>query len=1302
MRGKLVISILTILAGVFILLTLSLRFSKFNEDLRVSAVKVISSELKHPVDIDKLVINLFPAYLDISGFRIKDETGKVLFSNKEARAYFSWADIILHKKVNLRQVSLESPELKIIREQDNKINLAPLFEELQRLIKEPSRHPYKLVMKELWVRGCSIGYEDRILNLKSETVKAGGRLQRQGERYEIIAWLDEGHLHASGAEEIIFKAKAALKVSEHGIHIDAISLSSLDSSISASGSVMEKERKPIFDGQWDARLNLSDLADISPQLKGISGSLSMKGAIGGALNALSVSGSMRGDIAVNSPELKSGLVLSGIKGRITADPTHLAVSDLSLAALKGRLQGAASLVKDATGKWGYSVGGTLEGGDLGALHGIFPAGNIPPVGGIISARAEISGSLKDVSSLKGAVDFSASPRISSTGGIQGKLLENIKTAQGKVHFSGREFLLEDIRISSPLYNAAISGTIGADNQLNLQTSCTVPDIMPLVSEAGYQKLTGKGTAGGTISGTIDAPVFKGRVAVENGTWNGVAVASAAGEISLSKERLSSQRIILRQGDGVYDFRGDILFNKEIFYDAAVRIKNGSPRQVTRIFYKDIPVDLPAGGELSFKGTAKSFSGEGHLSSSGGTVYGHPLENVSIQAILFTDRITFPDLTARRGQGRLKAAGEIDWNGAYQVNLAADNIDPSALDLTAIGSGKTRLPVHGTFAVKASGKGDFAHPRLSVELEAPDVRYDTIALGKAKFEGTIADGRVKGTVGLQDRRLLASVDAEMGSGKPWSLNAVLKDCSLDPLTKIFAEKTGALSVTTSGKATISGLGTDIPAIQATLELVSLKVDFEGYKAVNDGPLHLRVKGKNITFEDFRLKGQDTALEVVGNVVPGKEYSLLLRGTAEAHLIKTLTGRLEHASGNSDLVLSIEGTWDEPDVTGIFNLRDAQFKAKDLKYRLTDINAILIFNRDQVILHSLTGMAGGGSLSGTGNIELKHFVPDSIFLALSMKDIRYKYEDALTATLDMRLNYEKTSKGQSISGDVIIDHGRFYKRVDWKSAVLESRKKDADSMLKAEIPLKGRVIGFGEAALNIHCYNKEKFLIDNNLAKIPVSVDLYLRGTVNRPQLLGRLEATKGTVFMRGADYNITSAIVELSDPNRINPFFNITATTEVRDYRITMNLTGTPERFSANLHSDPPLKDIDVIGLLAVGRTGAEAKGEGGGVAAGEAMSFITGQVQNVLEDRVKRIVGFDRFQIDPYAGGAQSSGGARVTVGKRLLSDRLLVTYTAIMGSTDESVLTVEYKLAKDVSLVGNKDEKGRVKADLRYRFEFR
>src|SRR5262249_26553711 len=109
------------------------------------------------------------------------------------------------------------------------------------------------------------------------------------------------------------------------------------------------------------------------------------------------------------------------------------------------------------------------------------------------------------------------------------------------------------------------------------------------------------------------------------------------------------------------------------------------------------------------------------------------------------------------------------------------------------------------------------------------------------------------------------------------------------------------------------------------------------------------------------------------------------------------------------------------------------------------------------------------------------------------------------------------------------------------------------------------------------------VENNLARMVANADLTLRGTYDRPVVFGHAEIERGEVTFEGRRYRITRGAMDFTNPNRIEPFFDVEAETSVRvpgqTYRVTISMAGTRVGLRHSLHSDPPLPAADVLTLL---------------------------------------------------------------------------------------------------------------------------
>ncbi len=308
---------------------------------------------------------------------------------------------------------------------------------------------------------------------------------------------------------------------------------------------------------------------------------------------------------------------------------------------------------------------------------------------------------------------------------------------------------------------------------------------------------------------------------------------------------------------------------------------------------------------------------------------------------------------------------------------------------------------------------------------------------------------------------------------------------------------------------------------------------------------------------------------------------------------------------------------------------------------------------------------------------------------------RYPEGLISTLSGELYYDGDASEQSLTGDITIRRARYDKRVEWKSMLVDIGR----GLYQKK---KTEVAWIGDTQVNVRFHGENNILFQNNLAKMPLDVDVFLRGTVNRPQLLGRIEARKGVVYFRKNEFKILRASVDFVDPNRMNPVLDIQAETQVREYQIRLAVTGTADHAVVTFISEPSLNDTDILALLTLGKTGSELKGKETGVGVGEATSFATGQFQDVIERNAKRLTGLDRFQVDPYVGKSDTSV-PRVTVGKELVRNKLYVTYSSNVGATaPEQRFRIEYLLDRHFSIVGEQNEMGNNGADLKYRFEFK
>ena len=113
----------------------------------------------------------------------------------------------------------------------------------------------------------------------------------------------------------------------------------------------------------------------------------------------------------------------------------------------------------------------------------------------------------------------------------------------------------------------------------------------------------------------------------------------------------------------------------------------------------------------------------------------------------------------------------------------------------------------------------------------------------------------------------------------------------------------------------------------------------------------------------------------------------------------------------------------------------------------------------------------------------------------------------------------------------------------------------------------------------------------IARLSGNADLRVRGTAERPAILGRVEVLEGEMTFNGTKYKLERGDVTFANPAKTQPIIDLQATTRVRDYDITVQFRGdasVANGLKVTWQSEPQLPEADVIALLALGRTQEES------------------------------------------------------------------------------------------------------------------
>ena len=283
---------------------------------------------------------------------------------------------------------------------------------------------------------------------------------------------------------------------------------------------------------------------------------------------------------------------------------------------------------------------------------------------------------------------------------------------------------------------------------------------------------------------------------------------------------------------------------------------------------------------------------------------------------------------------------------------------------------------------------------------------------------------------------------------------------------------------------------------------------------------------------------------------------------------------------------------------------------------------------------------------------------------------------------------------LEGDIVLLEGLYYKNINVNPLQGMKEKKRAENLSaqKANRSFRQKI------RFDIQLKYREPFMVDNNIAHLEIQPDLVLSGTWEDPVITGMAKVSGGTITYQRRVFEVEKGIVNFNNPYEIEPEIDMAGSVQISRWRISLTMSGTPERLVVELSSTPWEGDADILSLLLFGKTTYEMRGANN--TSVESTEALLAQVMaSSFGADVKKNTGLDYLEVETNTGEAGSdSDSIRVTMGKDL-TERLTAKYTIGSGSSGYYQRTAtEYKLIEHILLSGFQDIEGNYGGEIIFR----
>jgi|GEM_PF-4904405 len=415
---------------------------------------------------------------------------------------------------------------------------------------------------------------------------------------------------------------------------------------------------------------------------------------------------------------------------------------------------------------------------------------------------------------------------------------------------------------------------------------------------------------------------------------------------------------------------------------------------------------------------------------------------------------------------------------------------------------------------------------------------------------------------------------------------------------------------------------------------------------------------------------------------------------------------HGSVNSQIALS--GTLEQPFIVGSIELTDALVKIKKLDPPITAINSRIDFFGDSIRIANFSGKVGLGNFVAQGQALLKPAGLSTGNVNLKLEKIKLSVPQiAIVGIERSELNLVQLDDRFSLKGTIQLSEARYIQdfrpRISQFLTRLPSRSSELTEALN-------------DIELDIIIQGTENIWIENNLAKLQLSAQLNVLGTLAQPNIAGRVVVQKGYVLYLDRKFKLSNGTLFFSDPHRINPLIDLTAVCEVTDYQeskevnytITLKLSGLLEKPEFSLTSEPALDRANIVSMLTLGRTRESLLPQSSGNQRASLQQVMLTRFQQIgahrladyTEQKLSEALALENISIEGNLLQWDKPWAPKITASKRI-SERFNITYSTVVGHATEQQIKLGYQMSKYFSIVGNTGQLGQSGIDLKFHYKF-
>jgi translocation and assembly module TamB len=1204
---------------------------------------------------------------------------------------------LLHRKVNLNELLIKHPVINVSVNTEGQSNIP------QPPPSQSHTNVFDLAIGHFALTNGEIAYKDKKipLNASLDDLHAEVAFNSAPTAYRGSISYSNGELAYARYPQLPHSARVQFTATPSTFSLDSAVLTAASSTVSLKGE-LRNFNDPTANAEYDIHLHPQDFAAMSPGVKA-EGDVHVAGAMRyenknnqSFIRSLVVNGQLQSN-GISATTASARVYLRAIQARYELENANLRANDVAIDAFGGQVTAKAEMRNlDTTPV--YRVRAVMHSLSLremqrsirqaereeiavaGTLNGFADAGW---TGNIENVRARsdltVRGGAKNAHANSAAIPIDAVIHAAYDG-------------------PRAVLTLRQSTVRAPSLTLTADGEVSKRSSLKIHAQANdLHQLLQLASSFSASKFAPPAVSGSavldtTVQGSLRRPQVSGQLDatnlhVQGSDWKSAALSftAASSEISVSNGSLvnaNQGRAAFSANIALHDWHYEA--NNPIRAElSAQKLAIADLQHVANVHY---PVSGDLSAHLSLAGTELNPSGSGSVDLANARAYGEPIQTLALRFNAANGSIT-SNLNIATGAGSATTTlAFTPKTRAYKINL-----DAPAIVLQKFHRLQSIQGLKATVSASVNGEGTLDNPQLTAIVKVAQIELQQKSLGDLNANVQIANKRADLNFVSQLSQASIRGRAQVDLTDDFQTDASI-DTNRIPLNALLASFSSGAPEDFKGvaelHATLKGPLKDKTRIEAHVTIPTLNVSYQQLQIGAAAPIRADYEHSVITLQPAEIRGTDTSMRLQGSIpIAGSaQPSLTAQGEINMRIARIFVPDLQ-SSGTVAIDLRAAGSPKSPSLQGQIRLQNVSITTPEAPLGVDKLNGVLNVDSNKLQIASMTANAGSGDVSLGGGVTYRPAL--QFALALQGKSVRLRYPEGLRSVLDTNLALSGNMQAATLNGRVLIDSLSFTPEFDLSTF---SDQFSGSTATPAQP-------GFADnVKLNLSVQSKQNLSATSSQVSIEGSVNLNVIGTAANPVVTGRTLLTSGELFYRGNRYQLQRGIISFADLNQTNPDLNVSVTTTVEQYNLTINLRGTLDRLTTSYSSDPPLATTDIIHLIAFGNTASESAASSAGQST-DAM-VAASAVGAGLTSGIQKLAGFSSLQIDPLLGGTGEDPSARIALQQRVTKN-FLFTFSTDVSQPGQEIVQGDYQINQHWSVNVTRDQVGGITVSGRLHTKF-